>query len=171
MRPRCPTRVWLKKMGPGEERRTARMINGTNGRQMARQMEEMRMEISRRTTCSDAPKLKPFVKMRLLGVRPSSSTLPEIRSIRELASSITTPLAEEQGVHERASIRDGLPWRRSPGQWEVLERTKREDQWQNAHIDHGDCPSFFPSITSMPASRLVRRVSTTMCASLPLPST
>ena len=56
-------------------------------------MKETRIETSRRTICCDAFTLKPWVKIRALGLSPSSGSLPRSRSIRKLASSTTTPLS------------------------------------------------------------------------------
>jgi len=78
-------------MGPGEERRTARIINGRNGRQMVSAIKETAKESRRRKSCCDVLMRKPSVKMRTLGLSPSSGNLPDSRSMSELEFSMTTP--------------------------------------------------------------------------------
>jgi hypothetical protein len=61
------------------------MMNGMNGRQIASATKETVMESRRRKICCDALMLKPSVKMRVLGLSPSSGNLPESRSMSALA--------------------------------------------------------------------------------------
>ena len=72
---------WRRKAHGQDDQRDERQADGeTDGRD--------RMEIKRRTTCCDAFTLKPFVKMRVLGLRPSSGSFAG------------DPLHEEAGIFD-----------------------------------------------------------------------
>jgi len=83
------------------------MINGMNGKQTASPMNATVIEIRRLTICCEALTLKPCVKMRVLGLSPSSGSLPKSRSISVLASSVTTPFSRRS-----RSSRTGIDPRR-----------------------------------------------------------
>ena len=104
LRPRRPTRSWMKKTGPRDSSLMAIAMAAMNGAASSRAVSAIITDSTRLTTSDSGRTRKPSPKISALGVSDSTARRPVRRSNTRVPSSTTTPRKRQASSSETGRL-------------------------------------------------------------------